>query len=141
MTEHGEPRESAVELATSNIRFGAGVTSELGPDLIDRGIGHVLLLTDPFLRDLHPVRTALDSLEDAGIRTDVYDGVEVEPTDRSFREAIRTAIAVGPEAFVAVGGGSTIDTAKAANLYSTYPAEFLDYVNPPIGKGVPVPGR
>ena len=140
MTEHGEPRESAVELATSNIRFGAGVTSELGPDLIDRGIGHVLLLTDPFLRDLHPVRTALASLEDAGIRTTVYDGVEVEPTDRSFQEAIRTAIAVGPEAFVAVGGGSTIDTAKAANLYSTYPAEFLDYVNPPIGKGVPVPG-
>lgn len=140
MTDSNGLKERAVELATSNIRFGAGVTSELGPDLADRGIGHVLLLTDRFLRNLHPVQTALASLEDAGIRTVVYSDVEVEPTDRSFKEAIREAAKVEPDAFVAVGGGSTIDTAKAANLYSTYPADFLDYVNPPIGKGVPVPG-
>ncbi len=99
-----------------------------------------MLLTDPLLFDLHPVQAALASLDDAGIRATVYRNVEVEPTDRSFQDAIRTADEVTPDAFVAVGGGSTIDTAKAANLYSTYPADFLDYVNPPIGKGVPVPG-
>lgn len=140
MTETKGPRECAFELATSSIRFGSGITRELGPDLADRGIGHVLLLTDPFLAELGPVESALTSLEDANVRATVYQRVEVEPTDQSFRDAVRTASEVAPDAFVAVGGGSTIDTAKAANLYSTYPADFLDYVNPPIGKGVPVPG-
>ena len=132
--------ERAIELATSNIRFGDGVTRELGPDLADRGIRRVLLLTDPHLAEMQPVNTARASLDDAGIRAELYSRVSVEPTDRSFQDAIRVAAAADPDAFVAVGGGSTIDTAKAANLYTTYPAEFLDYVNPPIGKGLPVPG-
>ena len=140
MKETRGPRESAVELATSNIRFGSGVTQEIGFDLADRGINKVLLLTDAHLRALPPVETALASLDAADIHATVFDGVQVEPTDQSFMDAIRMADKVGPEAFVAIGGGSVIDTAKAANLYSTYPAEFLEYVNPPIGKGVPVPG-
>ena len=132
--------EYAVELATSNIRFGAGVTRELGMELADRGIKKVMLLTDRFLTELPAVVTARAALDDADIEVVFYNDVSVEPTDSSFREAIQKAIEVEPEAFVAVGGGSTIDTAKAANLYSTYPAEFFEYVNPPIGKGRPVPG-
>ena len=132
--------EYAVELATANIRFGAGVTRELGLDLADRGIRKVMLLTDRFLAELPAVATARAALDDAGIEVAFYSKVAVEPTDASFQEAVREAIAIAPEAFVAVGGGSTIDTAKAANLYSTYPADFLEYVNPPIGKGRPIPG-
>ncbi len=132
--------EYAVELATSNIRFGAGVTRELGPDLADRGIRKAMLLTDRFLTELPAVAAARASLDDAGIEVAFYNKVAVEPTDSSFQEAVEKAVEVEPEAFVAVGGGSTIDTAKAANLYSTHPAKFLEYVNPPIGKGRPIPG-
>ena len=75
------------------------------------------------------------------LASSLYDRVRVEPTDESFLDAIAFARERPYDAFVAVGGGSTIDTAKAVNLYTTYPpADFLDYVNPPIGKGLPVPG-
>jgi len=132
--------EYAVELATSNIRFGPGVTRELGADLADAGIGRVMLLTDPHLAKLPAVAAALESLAANKIVSSVFDRVRVEPTDASFQEAIRFAQEGDFEAFVAVGGGSTIDTAKAANLYSSYPADLLDYVNTPIGLGKPVPG-
>src|SRR5579885_380003 len=96
---------------------------------------------DPMLRSLPPVHTVLASLEDSHLSYLVYDRMRVEPTDESFQDAIHFARQTPWDAIVAVGGGSTIDTAKAVNLYVTYPPEdFLDYVNPPIGKGIPVPG-
>ncbi len=132
--------EYAFEMATSGIRYGVGVTREVGAELSDRGKRHVLVFTDPNLRKLPPVTTVLESLSDHKIRFSVFDRVRTEPTDESFQEATAAAQADDFDAIVAVGGGSTMDTAKAANLYSCYPADFLEYVNPPIGKGKPVPG-
>ena len=135
------PHEVAFEMAASSVRFGPGVTREVGMDLADTGAHNVLVLTDPVLRNLSPVQTVLESLEQNRIQSTVYDRVRVEPTDESFLDAIAFANLSKYDAIVAVGGGSTIDTAKAVNLYTTYPpADFLDYVNAPIGKGVPVPG-
>ena len=131
----------AFEMAVSSIRFGKGVTREVGLDLAALGVRHALVVTDPVVRGLLPVQTVLASLERSGVRHTVYDRVRVEPTDESFLDAIAFARERGIDAYVAVGGGSAIDTAKAVNLYVTYPpADFLDYVNPPIGRGVPVPG-
>ena len=56
------------------------------------------------------------------------------------RRATAFARDAGVDGFVSVGGGSAIDTAKAANLYATYPADLDAYVNAPIGRGEPVPG-
>jgi hydroxyacid-oxoacid transhydrogenase len=133
--------ETAFEMASSGIRFGAGITREAGMDLAGLGARNVLVITDPVLRGLRPVEIVLESLEANGVPFTVYDRVRVEPTDESFQDAIAFARQSDYDAFVAVGGGSTIDTAKAVNLYTTYPPEdFLDYVNAPIGRGLPVPG-
>jgi hydroxyacid-oxoacid transhydrogenase len=133
--------EIGFEMAVSSIRFGAGVTREVGMDLAELGTRSALVITDPVMRHKPAVQTALESLEASRIPYTVYDRVRVEPTDESFCDAIGFARQGSYDAIVAVGGGSTIDTAKAVNLYTTYPpADFLDYVNPPIGKGIPVPG-
>jgi hydroxyacid-oxoacid transhydrogenase len=131
----------AFEMAVSSVRFGVGVTREVGMDLADMGAKLVMVLTDPVVGKLAPARTVLESLEQNKVPYAVYDRVRVEPSDESFLDAIAFGRERPFDAFVAVGGGSTIDTAKAVNLYTTYPpADFLDYVNPPIGKGLPVPG-
>lgn len=135
------PNEIAFEMATSSIRFGPGVTREAGMDLAEMGVRRALVMTDPTVARLAPAASVCESLEANGIGFDVYDRVRVEPTDESLQDAIRFAEGSDFQALVAVGGGSTIDTAKAVNLYTTYPpADFLDYVNHPIGKGLPVPG-
>ncbi len=133
-------KETAFEMATSNIRYGPGVTSEVGMDLRDRGIEQVLVVVDPQLAEQPTVTDVLERLEAEKIRFTVFDRVRIEPTDASFKEAIEAARSHAYDGYVAVGGGSTMDTAKVANLHATYPADFLDYVNPPIGKGIPVPG-
>ena len=133
--------EIAFEMATSSIRYGVGVTREVGMDLADLGVKNALVVMDPVIGRLTPGQIVRESLEAAGVKFTVYDRVRVEPTDESFLDAINFARQGNYDGIVAVGGGSTIDTAKAVNLYVTYPpADFLDYVNPPIGKGLPVPG-
>ena len=132
--------DTAFEMASSSIRFGPGVTREVGADVADLGAHKVLVIADPRLVGKYPVNTVLESLEAERLEVTLFDRIRVEPTDESFGWAIAAAAEARPDVIVAVGGGSTIDTAKAANLYSTYPAELLDYVNLPIGKGLRVPG-
>jgi hydroxyacid-oxoacid transhydrogenase len=104
------------------------------------GTKRVMVVTDPGMSKSEPVTIALESLRAEGIDAVLFDQVHVEPTDVSFKEAIKFATEGGFDGYVAVGGGSSMDTTKAANLYAAYPADFLEYVNAPIGKGTPVPG-
>ncbi len=132
--------ETAFQMAASNIRYGPGVTREVGMDLADMGVKHVMVVTDPNLVKLPPVATVIESLEDESVGYTLFERARVEPTDESFQEAVAFAGSQPFDAFVAVGGGSAMDTAKVCNLYTSYPADFLDYVNAPIGKGRPIPG-
>ena len=118
------------------LKFGTGASDEIGYDLSQYGARRVLVVTDPSIAATGlPARVA-DQMKRFDIEAHVYDGVHVEPTDASMQQAIDYAEANGPwDAYVAVGGGSSIDTAKAVNLLTTNPGELMDYVNKPVGEG------
>ncbi|MEY4233656.1 MAG: hypothetical protein RL635_623 [Chloroflexota bacterium] len=132
--------ETAFTIDTSSIKYGPGVTREVGHDMRRLGAQRVMVLTDAQLAQGAAVATAVAALKAAGIDAVLFDQVRVEPTSGSFLQAIEFASRGKFDGYLAVGGGSVIDTAKAANLYATYPADLLAYVNPPIGRGEPVPG-
>ena len=85
----------------------------------------VALFTDRSLASGEHVATVKASLTTAGVDCVVYDEVRIEPSDQSFQQAARFARESGADGYVSVGGGSVIDTCKAANLYATHPAEFM----------------
>jgi hydroxyacid-oxoacid transhydrogenase len=134
------PTETVFVMEMSPIKFGLGATDEIAHDARRLGLGRVLIFTDRNLAELGLPERIRGLLGEEGIKAEIFDGVEVEPTDRSMEEAAAVTRGTEFDGFIAVGGGSTIDTCKAVNLLTTYPAPLLDYINKPVGKGVPVPG-
>jgi hydroxyacid-oxoacid transhydrogenase len=132
--------EDAFSVDVSSITYGHGCLSEAGEQAKALGIKRIALFTDKRLAALEHVEKVKKSLEAAGVDYAFYDEVKVEPTDVSFQAGARFAEEAKVDGFISVGGGSVIDTAKAANLYTTYPADFLAYVNAPVGEGRAVPG-
>jgi len=134
------PTETVFVMEMSPIKFGLGAMEEIGFDAARLGLAKALIFTDRNLAAEGLPDRVRGLLEEQGIKAEVYDGVEVEPTDRSMEEAAEYARSKEFDGLIAVGGGSTIDTCKAANLLTCHPAPLLDYLNKPVGKGVPVPG-
>ena len=136
----GDGLDTAFTVDASRITFGRGCLHECGDRAKALGMTRVALFSDPVVAELEVFDTARSSLRAAGIDVVTYTEVHVEPTDESFTRASAFAAEAKPDGYVSVGGGSVIDTAKAANLYASHPADFLAYVNPPVGEGTPVPG-
>lgn len=141
--EHYQYEEGGEHLFTVDprpIKVGPGAVGELGSDAEMLGIRRAAVFTDSAVMRLAPYGRALEALRSAGIEFEVYDLTRVEPTDRSFVDASEFMKSCGADGVISIGGGSVIDTAKAASLLSTYPGDFLDWVNKPIGGGRAVPG-
>jgi hydroxyacid-oxoacid transhydrogenase len=123
------------------LKFGAGAADEIGFDLAQHDVRRVLIITDPGISETGVPNRIAETLHRFDITAEIFDGVHIEPTDDSFTKAIGYAVQQGPwDGFVAVGGGSSIDTAKAVNLLTTYPGELMDHVNKPVGSAKPPPG-
>ena len=129
--------ESIFTYGAPLLKFGNGAADEIGFDLSQYGVHRVLVVTDLGVAATGSPQRIADQMAQFGIEARVFDGVHIEPTDVSLDEAIAYARASGPwDAYVAVGGGSSIDTAKAINLLTTNPGELMDYINVPVGKGL-----
>ncbi len=130
--------ETVFTYGAPGLKFGVGARHEIGFDLGQLGARRVLIVTDPGVAATGAPAEIAERLKAAGIESVVFDRTRVEPTDASMIEAIEFGRSEGPfDAIVAVGGGSSIDTAKAVNLLTTNEGELMDYINAPVGKAKP----
>jgi hydroxyacid-oxoacid transhydrogenase len=124
------------------LKFGPGAVDEVGFEMTQFGAKRVLILTDSTINQSGIPQRVAESLSAHGIASEIFDGVHVEPTDDSMDKAAGYAREQGPwDGFIAVGGGSVIDTAKAVNLITTDGGVLMDYINKPIGRAVAPKGQ
>jgi len=133
-------KDTVFTMRSTPYKFGVGVTEEIGHDIRALGLKRVLVVTDPGVMATGIPERANGLIGAQGIETGLFQEVSVEPTDTAVKAAIEFAQGFEADGYVAIGGGSAMDTAKIMNLYTAYPAPFFSYINPPIGEGRPVPG-
>ena len=132
--------DSIYTITAAAMKFGAGALAELGADAVSLGMKRVVLFTDANIAATEPAAVAMEALEREGLDVAVFDACHAEPTDLTIKEATAFCRDGNFDGYVSLGGGSVMDTAKAANLFATYPDDHLAYVNAPIGGAKPVPG-
>jgi alcohol dehydrogenase class IV len=135
MTERGNGHETIFTLEATPLKYGPGASEEAGWELKRMGVGRVMLVSDPGVVKANITGRIVELIEAEGIEVEVWDRSRVEPTADSFQAAADFAKEGNFDGFVAVGGGSSIDTAKVSDLISTHGGEIIDYVNPPVGGG------
>ncbi len=137
---HSDINDSVFVINLPYIKFGLGAAREVGYEAKRLGITSVLLVVGRRLAESKLAESVRSSLESQGIKVEVFTDVHIEPDDEAIVQGYKKVKDLKLDGFVALGGGSTIDTAKLLNLLYTYPADLMDYVNKPIGKGMSPPG-
>ncbi len=132
--------ESIFTVAGTPLVFGPGAALETGWHLRQAGVTRALVVTDPQLAAIGLIDPVVEAIRAAGVEAEVFAESGIEPSESSVALAVEAAREGGFDGFVGLGGGSSIDTAKIAALLATHPGGIYDYLNPPIGKGTPVPG-
>ncbi|MFE0754856.1 hydroxyacid-oxoacid transhydrogenase [Inquilinus sp. NPDC058860] len=135
-----ESLESIFTIEAAPLKFGAGAVEELGWELKRLGVSRVLLVADPALHEFGLIDRVIAIIQRSDVGVTRFEGIAVEPTLESLELAAEVALSAEVDGFVALGGGSTIDTAKVANLIKRHGGAIMDYVNPPIGGGRKPPG-
>ena len=132
--------DTGFTIDASRVTFGRGCLREVGERARALGMRRVALFSDAQIAKTHHFERVLTALTAAALDVVTYDAVRIEPTRASFEDAARFAVDAHADGYVSLGGGSVIDTCKAANLLATHPAVLHTYVNAPVGQGRAVPG-
>jgi alcohol dehydrogenase len=114
----------------TRVRFGFGVSAELGGSVEDLGVARVLVVTDPGVRAAGLLDGPLASLAAAGIEATVFDSISGNPRDHECLAAAEAGRTFGAEAVVGVGGGSPMDAAKTAAVLLTNGGSPQDWEYP-----------
>ncbi len=121
------------------LRVGAGASGELVATVRELGVTSPLLVTDPFMVSQGYAGQLQDQLNAAGIPYGVFADSVPDPTTDSVAAALAVLQAGGHDAVIALGGGSSIDTAKAAAVMATCDGPMRDYKVPHvIDSGLPI---
>ena len=118
--------ETVFTVEATPIVFGPGASDETGFHVARLGVSRAMLVSDPHVTDLGITERVRTSISARGIDTEIFDRVHIEPNERSVLDAIEFASGGEFDGFVGIGGGSSIDTAKLAALFTTHGGELLD---------------
>ena len=122
--------------------FGKGAREELAPEIKNRGFKKAFVVTDKSLAECGVINKVTDVLERAGIPFEVYSEVKPNPTIKNVTDGIEACKKSGADVIVAVGGGSSIDTAKGISIVMTNPDRAdivsLNGLSNTVNRGMPV---
>lgn len=127
--------ETIFTLEATPLKYGPGASEEVGWEAKRLGMSRIMLVSDPGVVKANITGRVQELIEAEGIEVEVWDRSRVEPTADSFQAAADFAKEGDFDGFIAVGGGSSIDTAKVSDLIATHGGEIIEYVNPPVGGG------
>jgi len=127
--------ETVFTMEATPIKYGRGAAEEVGWEVKRLRMNRVMLVSDPGVIQAGITGRIQELIEAEGVEVEVWDRSRVEPTADSLQAAAEFARDGGFDGFVAVGGGTSIDTAKVSDLIATHGGEIMDYVNAPVGDG------
>ncbi|MDR2161137.1 MAG: iron-containing alcohol dehydrogenase [Desulfovibrio sp.] len=110
------------------IRFGAGASREVGQEAKALGCGKALIVTDAFMHSSGACGPVIKALEDAGLETRIYDGVNSEPDLSHISSGLALQRQYASDLIVAVGGGSPLDAGKAISVMITNSGGMENYM-------------
>ena len=121
------------------LRIGAGVSSQLAEVLLEMGLSSPMIVSDPFMAQCGYVDKIASGLEKSNVEFGTFTDCVADPTTDSIAAAMESWQQGDFDSVVALGGGSSIDTAKALAVLAVHGGKMRDYKAPnPVPIGVPI---